>query len=80
MERERERERCWFCILFCQEDLEFEGGETMRYEAKKLRVMPVSGEIERVRTPFFFGSDMHLPAEIRYFIRFGQNDLIWANI
>ena len=27
----------------------------MRYEAKKLRVMPVSGEIERVRTPFFFG-------------------------
>ena len=77
---EREKEKCWFCILLCQEDLEFEGGETMWYEAKKLWVMPVSGEIERVRTPFFFGSDMHLPVEIRYFIRFGQNDPIWAGI
>ena len=52
---EREKEKCWFCILLCQEDLEFEGGETMWYEAKKLWVMPVSGEIERVRTPFFLG-------------------------
>ena len=26
----------------------------MRYEAKKLQVTPVSGEIERVRTPFFW--------------------------
>ena len=81
---ERKKEKCWFCILFCQEDLEFEGGETMWYEAKKLRVMPVRGEIGRVRTAFFFffffGFDMHLPAEIRYFIRFGQNGLVWAGI
>ena len=51
---EREKEKCWFCILFCQEDLEFEVGETMWYEAKKLQMMLVSGEIGRVRTPFFF--------------------------
>ena len=28
-----------------QEDLEFEGGKTMRYEFEKLRVTPVSGEM-----------------------------------
>ena len=28
-----------------QEDLEFEGGKTMRYEFKKLRVMPMNGEM-----------------------------------
>ena len=52
----------------------------MWYEAKKLQVMLVSGEIGRVRTPFFFGSDKHLLVEIRYFIRFGQNDLVWDSI
>ena len=28
-----------------QEDLEFEGGKTMRYEFEKLRVTPVNGEM-----------------------------------
>ena len=39
---EREKENASFA---CQEDLEFEGGNTMRYEFEKLRVTPVSGEM-----------------------------------
>ena len=38
-----------------QEDMEFEGGKTMRYEFEKLRVMLVSGEM-RERERFFFCS------------------------
>ena len=38
-----------------QEDMEFEGGKTMRYEFEKLRVMLVSGEM-RQRERFFFCS------------------------
>ena len=39
---EREKENASFA---CQEDLEFEGGETMHYEFEKLRVTLVSGEM-----------------------------------
>ena len=38
-----------------------------------------SGEWEHLFF-FFLGSDMHLPAEIRYFIWFGQNGLVWVGI
>ena len=39
---EREKENASFA---CEENLEFEGGKTMRYEFEKLRVMPVTREM-----------------------------------
>ena len=37
-----------------QEDLEFEGGKTVRYEFEKLRVTPMSGVVREWESVFFF--------------------------
>ena len=63
-----------------QEDMEFEGGKTMRYEFEKLRVMLVSGEMRERERFFFLQSGMHLSAETVGFCRYGRYVACTANI
>ena len=51
----------------------------MWYEAKKLWVMPVSGEIGRVRTPFFFLGPICI-YQSKYGILSGLAKTIWYGI